>query len=296
MTGHHRENPSGEEGSPPRLLTVSPSRLGVWLDCPKAYRLQYLDRPRPSMAPQRAIISIGNSAHAALSRFWDLERESRTPAGVGRLLGEVWQEAGFDSVERSSRWREAVTGWVVDYLRHIDRDREPVAVERTVALRTPALAITGRVDRVEDRDGDLVVIDYKTGASPPEPDAARTSLALGLYAIALSRMFRRPVRQVELHHLPTGAVVTHRHTEPSLQRKLAEAESIGADLIDAHADYEAHGPSSPSFEARPSALCRWCPVQEHCEEGLRLGPAWPSTAGLERLAAACAQPPEEPAP
>jgi putative RecB family exonuclease len=275
---------------------VSPSRLGVWLDCPKAYRLQYLDRPRPPLAPQRAVASIGSSAHAALSRFWDLAPELRTPAGVRSLVSEVWQEAGFDSAERSTRWREAVTGWVVDYLRHIDRDREPVAVERTVALRTAALAITGRVDRVEDRDGDLVVIDYKTSASPPEAETARTSLALGLYAIALSRMFRRPVRQVELHHLPTGAVVTHRHTEPSLQRKLAEAESIGADLVDAHADYEEHGPSSRVFEARPSALCRWCPVQEHCEEGLRLGPAWPSTAGLERLAAACAQPPEEPAP
>ncbi|HKJ11834.1 MAG TPA: PD-(D/E)XK nuclease family protein [Ornithinimicrobium sp.] len=276
-----------------RLLTVSPSRLALWLDCPKAYRMRYLDRPRPPMPPQRAVVSIGNSAHAALSRFWDLQPHDRTPDGVQGLLGEVWQESGFEGVEQSRWWRRRVAMWLVDYLRGVDRDRDPMAVERTVALPTATLAISGRVDRVEERDGELVVIDYKTSANPPEPHAARTSLALGLYALALSRMFRRPVRRVELHHLPTRSHVAHRHTEISLQRKLVEAESIGEDLIAAHTDFDAHGLGAASFEARPSALCRWCPVQQSCEQGRQVGPAMSGSAGLDRLAAAGAQSAEE---
>jgi len=286
----------GADAAPTRLLSVSPSRLTLWLDCPKAYRLQYLDRPRRPPAPQRAIVSIGNSAHAALSHFWDLPEQERTPQGVMRLLARLWQHAGFDGPQQSMRWQAAVGGWLVDYLRGIDRERQPVALERTVALRTSSLAVTGRVDRVEERGGELVVVDYKAGSSPPAPDAARTSLALGLYAVALSRMFRRPVRQVELHYLPTGERVVHRHTEVALERKLAEAESIGADIALAHADFESRGIDSTSFEARVSALCRWCPVQEQCEQGQRMGPAWPLSAGLDRLTEVAGQPPEAPAP
>ncbi|MGB7447709.1 MAG: PD-(D/E)XK nuclease family protein [Ornithinimicrobium sp.] len=273
---------------------MSPSRLALWLDCPKAYRLQYLDRPRRPPAPQRAIVSIGNSAHAALSHFWDLPPGEQTPDGVRSLLGRLWQHAGFEDPEQSAQWRVLVGRWLVDYLRGTDRENQPVALERTVALRTASLAVTGRVDRVEDRDDELVVVDYKTGSSPPEPDSARTSLALGLYAVALSRMFRRPVRQVELHHLPTGTVVGHRHTELSLTRKLAEAESIGVDIALAHADFETQGAASLLFEARPSALCRWCAVQEHCEQGRRMGPSQPLSAGLERLEQTSGQPPEGP--
>ncbi|CAN5531144.1 PD-(D/E)XK nuclease family protein [soil metagenome] len=268
-----------------RLLSVSPSRLGQWLSCPRAYRMTYLDRPRPAQSPQRAIISIGNSVHATLSQFWDLPAEKRTPQQVQRLLAGLWQVSGFADATDSEHWRRQASVWVVDYLSTIDRTREPVAVERTVAMPTPALAITGRVDRVEDRGGEFVVIDYKTGAGVAEPGGARTSLAMGLYALALSRMFRRPVRTVELHHIPTGMRDAHTHSDESLARKLDEAESIGIDLRRAEDDYASRGAESQMFEPVPSALCRWCPVQAHCEPGLAMGEPQPGGAGLEALAA-----------
>lgn len=282
MTGPEMTVSQVTEPAPPeKLLSVSPSKLGQWLDCPRAYRLTYLDRPRPPKAPQRAIISIGNSTHAALSQFWDLPEGQRTPAQVSALLARLWQRAGFSDDAQSTQWRERATGWVLDYLRGIDRTGQPVAVERTIAMPTQRLAVTGRVDRVEERRGELVVIDYKTGARAPEPGSARTSLALGLYALALSRMFRRPVRQVELHHLPTGSMDTHRHTDESLARKLNEAESIGHDLRAAEADFAAHGAASEAFPARPSGLCRWCAVQAHCPPGLAVGPPHPGWVGLD---------------
>ncbi|MGB3184803.1 MAG: PD-(D/E)XK nuclease family protein [Ornithinimicrobium sp.] len=279
MTSEHR-----------RLLAVSPSRLGQWLSCPRAYRMMYLDRPRPAPSPQRAIISIGNSVHATLSQFWDLPIEERTSAQTRRLLAELWQASGFADLNQSERWRERAAGWVVAYLGTIDRVTEPVAIERTVAMPTPDLAITGRVDRVEERGGELVVIDYKTGAGAATPGAARTSLALGLYALAVSRMFRRPVRTVELHHIPTGMRERHVHTDESLARKLSEAESIGIDLRRAEADFAQRGADSKMFEPVPSALCRWCSVQAHCGPGRAVGPPQPGWAGLDSLAEAIGSP------
>lgn len=270
-----------------RLLKVSPSKLTTWLDCPRSYRLQYVDWPRPERPPQRAILSVGNSAHAALSRFWDLPLSHRVPARVADLVAECWQPVGFRNEAHSQDWRGRVTRWVVDYLREVDRTVDPVASERTVAMPTATLAVEGRVDRVDDRGGALVVVDYKTGRGATEPGTARTSLALGLYALAVARMWRRPCHRVELHHLPSGTVEAHAHTAESLARKLAEAESIGADLqaaLDRLGDQAVPGRSGEDpFPARPSALCTWCPVQAHCPEGMRLGPPQPSWAGLDSL-------------
>ena len=108
---------------------------------------------------------------------------------------------------------------MTEYLRGIDRDRQPLGVERTVSLHTETLAVTGRLDRLDDRDGELVVVDYKTGRARLTDDDARTSLPMALYAVAVAGMFRRPCVRVELHHLPTGDAPGHDPTPETLHRK-----------------------------------------------------------------------------
>jgi putative RecB family exonuclease len=268
-------------GMPRRLYPASPSKLLAWLDCPRRYRMQYLDRPRPAARSQRAHTSIGVATHNALRDFWDLSPVERTPTSVERLVGQSWIEAGFRDPEQSAHWRVRTTRRVTAYLRGIDRDRQPLGVERTVSLHTKTLAVTGRLDRLDDRDGELVVVDYKTGRARLTDDDARTSLPMALYAVAVAGMFRRRCERVELHHVPTGEVFTHQHTPESLQRKIAEAESIASDLGRADADYAELGGESPLFAPRVSPICAWCDFRAHCPEGQLVGPEKSDWAGLE---------------
>ena len=266
---------------PTPLYTGSPSKLLAWLDCPRRYRMQYLDRPRPTARPQRAHTSVGLATHNALRDFWDLPPQERTPAAVVELVRTSWIDVGFRDPEQSAAWRMRVRQAVTDYLRTTDRDRQPVGIERSVSLKTDEVAITGRVDRLDDRDGELVVVDYKTGRQVPTDDDARTSLPLALYAVAASRMFRRACHRVELHHVPSGTVATHVHTDESLARKVAEAESIASDLRRADASYQDTGVESPHFPPRTSALCSWCDYRAHCPEGQQMGPEKSDWEGLE---------------
>jgi putative RecB family exonuclease len=268
-------------GMPKRLYAASPSRLLAWLDCPRRYRMQYLDRPRPAPRPQRAHTSIGVATHNALRDFWDLPPAERTPIAVERLVRQSWIDVGFRDPEQSADWRVRTTERVTAYLRGIDRNRQPLGVERTVSLRTPSLAVTGRVDRLDDRDGELVVVDYKTGRARLTDDDARTSLPLALYAVAAAGMFRRPCVRVELHHLSTGEVLAHEHTPESLQRKVVEAESIASDLRRVDADFADQGVGSKLFGPRVSPICMWCDFRAHCPEGQQIGPEKSDWAGLE---------------
>ena len=268
-------------GMPTPLYSGSPSRLLAWLDCPRRYRMQYLDRPRPQARPQRAHTSVGIATHNVLRDFWDLPAGHRTPAGVAELVRTSWIDVGFRDPEQSAAWRLRVRDAVTEYLRVSDRDNQPVGIERSVSLKTDEVAITGRIDRLDDRDGELVVVDYKTGRQVPTDDDARTSLPLALYAVAAARMFRRPCRRVELHHVPSGTVASHEHTEESLARKIAEAESIASDLRRADADFKEVGVESTRFAPRTSAICSWCDFRAHCPEGQQMGPEKSDWAGLE---------------
>jgi putative RecB family exonuclease len=268
-------------GMPRRLYPASPSKLLAWLDCPRRYRMQYLDRPRPATRPPRAHTSVGVATHGVLRDFWDLPTGERTPTGVERLVRRSWIDVGFRDPEQSADWRARTTRRVTDYLRGVDRERQPLGVERTVSLHTETLAVTGRLDRLDDRDGELVVVDYKTGRAQLSDDDARTSLPLALYAVAVAGMFRRRCLRVELQHLPTGEVLGHEHTPETLQRKVDEAESIASDLRRADADYAALGTQSQLFEPAVSPICRWCDFRAHCPAGQLAGPEKSDWAGLE---------------
>src|SRR6516165_9081370 len=200
----------GFEGMPRRLYTCTPTRLSTWLDCPRRYRMTYLDRPPPPKGPPWAHNSLGASVHNALAGWWRLPLRERTVAAAGTLVDRGWIDEGFADETQSVRQRERAIAMVEGYVAGLDPADEPLGVERTVGTRTDKIAVSGRIDRLDARP-ELVVVDYKTGRHVLTTDDARSSMALALYALAAGRALRRPCHQVELHHLPTGEVIAWSH-------------------------------------------------------------------------------------
>ncbi len=273
-------------GMPQRLFRASPSRLLAWVDCPRRYRMQYLDRPSPPQRAQRAHTSVGVAVHNALRDWWDLAPQARTPQAGAELVRTSWIDSGFKDADQSLRWRERAQAQVVDYLTDVDPVEQPLGIERTVSLKTDVFTLQGRIDRLDDRGAELAVVDYKTSRREPTDDDARTSLPMALYAAAAWKMFRRRCVRVELHHVPTGTVAAHEHTGESLQRKIAEAESIARDAQRAEADYAEHGVGSGRFPAAVGPLCQWCDFRAHCPEGQAFGVEKSGWAALEDAAPA----------
>jgi RecB family exonuclease len=265
----------GFEGMPRRLYSCTPTRLATWLDCPRRYRMSYLDRPVPPKGPPWAHNSLGASVHNALASWWRLPLARRTPDAAGGLVTRGWINEGFADDEQSGRYRQWARQMVEGYAATLDPADEPVGVERTVATRTDLIAVSGRIDRLDSRpsaDGgtELVVVDYKTGRHVLTVDDARSSLALALYAMAAARSLRRDCNRVELHHLPTGAVIAWEHTPDTLARHLRRAEDIAAECADA--DDKMRAGLTPEswdsvFPPRPSPMCGWCDFLRHCEQG-----------------------------
>jgi RecB family exonuclease len=267
----------GFDGMPRRLYSCTPTRLATWLDCPRRYRMSYLDRPAPPKGPPWAHNSVGASVHNALAGWWRLPLARRTVAAAGALVTQGWITEGFASAEQSARYRDWARSLVEQYVSGLDPADEPVGVERTVATRTDRIAVSGRIDRLDARprsDGDqgteLVVVDYKTGRHLLSVDDARSSLALAIYALAASRVLRRDCRRVELHHLPSGQVLAWEHTAASLERHLRRAEDIADECAAADERMRAPLPREnydEVFPPRPGPGCSWCDYLRGCKEG-----------------------------
>ncbi|MEU9843170.1 PD-(D/E)XK nuclease family protein [Actinomadura sp. NPDC048032] len=263
--------------------------MNTWLDCPRRYRMTYLDRPMPPKGPPWAHNSVGASVHNALAGWWRLPVHERSPEAAGRLLLRGWLTDGFRDEAQSAQWRERAREMTERYVAGLDPSDEPLGVERTVATRTDRIAVSGRIDRLDARGSELVVVDYKTGRHVLTADDARGSLALAIYAVAASRVLRRPCRRVELHHLPSGEVAVWEHTDESLARHIRRAEQIAAEAAAADDAYRAgagkragvprpregevdHAPHDELFPPRPGNLCSWCDFARHCPEGREAAP------------------------
>src|SRR3954452_11428613 len=254
-------------GMPRRLFPATPSKLATFSDCPRRYRFAYVDRPTPPKGHAWAHNSVGSAVHAALRSWWELPVPKRPPGAARQLLYSVWSPAGFRDEEQADRWRARAAGWLTDYVAGLDAADEPVGTERTVGAITERLALSGRIDRIDQRGDELVVVDYKTGRVPCTEDEARGSPALAIYVLGVRRTLRRACSRVELHHLPSGTVAAFEHTERSLANHVRRAEDIATDIETATealaggADADAESPPVTGQQ------CSWCDFRPACPAG-----------------------------
>jgi RecB family exonuclease len=276
---------------PERLFVCTPSKLGTYLDCPRRYRYAYVDRPAPPKGPPWAHNSLGASVHTALRNWYALPADRRRPEALGTLLKATWVREGYRDEEQEREVFRRALDWLESYVGTLDPDDEPLGVERVVAVKTAVLAFNGRADRIDSRPGPdgphLVIVDYKTGRSGLDADDARGSQALALYAYAAERVFRRPCRRVELHHLPTGTVAAHDHTADSLARQVGRAEDTARDIMAAEKAVADGADPDDAFPTTPGLLCTWCDYRRTCPAG--------ASAPVKQPWAAVERPPPPPA-
>ncbi|MDT4991984.1 MAG: putative RecB family exonuclease [Actinoplanes sp.] len=266
----------GFAGMPERLFVCTPSKLGAYEDCPRRYRYSYVDRPTPPKGPPWAHNSLGASVHTALKNWYSLPADRRAAEALPTLLKGTWVREGYrDTDQERAAYRRALA-WIESYVATLDPADEPLGVERVVATKTGVLAFNGRVDRIDSRPGpagpEAVIVDYKTGRTGLGADDARGSQSLALYAYAAQRVFRRPCHRVELHHLPTGTVASHEHTDESLARQLSRAEGTARDIIAAGKAVAAGADPDDEFPTNPGSLCSWCDFRRSCPAGAAAKP------------------------
>jgi len=249
----------------PIIGALSPSRAGDFMTCPLLYRFRVIDQlpERPAPAAVR-----GTLVHAVLERLYDLPAAGRTPAAARELLLPEWRRlleeepayAGLfaHDAEREA-WLEQAAAMLDRYFRMEDPRRlEPAQRELYVeAVLDSGLLLRGYIDRLDVApNGDIRVVDYKTGSAPGPEFEAKALFQMKFYALVLWRLRGVVPRMLQLMYLGNGEVLRYSPDEDDLR---ATERKI-------HALWQAieRAVRTKQWHARRSRLCDWCDHQALC--------------------------------
>ncbi|PYY38209.1 ATP-dependent helicase [Curtobacterium sp. MCPF17_046] len=171
----------GDEPVPP-TVSVSPSRIGTFEECPVHWFAQTFGGGAPSPA-----MGIGTIVHEAMEHATEIDVESLWQRVEGR-----WDELTFESPwiadRERARTRRMIEG-LSDYLRTTaSAGRRLLGAESSFALVTGPARVRGSIDRIEvDPDGRISIVDLKTGRSmPSEKNDMPAHPQLAAYQLAVA--------------------------------------------------------------------------------------------------------------
>lgn len=260
LPGVRARGPS--EGLVPDDAGFSPSQAMSFETCPRRYALErHLgigDEPSVYMA-------FGSLVHAAAERAdraaIAMGRDGATSQDALTALAEVFDPADFGGRPWSDHWfRRAEHALTRLYDAAPPGTWQVAFVERPLELSIDGERWRGRADRIDHRDDEVRIVDYKTGTNAPKVAEAAEGLQLGFYVLAAEAdpdvAALGTIAAAELWYPQVAAKhVTTRSFD------LANREAVRARLAAIAADIRAE-----RFPAVVNARCDRCPVRILCDE------------------------------
>lgn len=258
--------------------SISPSRITTFTDCPRMFQYQAVERLEQ---PPTIWTLKGTLVHAALEGLFAVAPAERSvEVAIARLREATATLAIADGFELLALDEAATSAFVEDaetLVRNYFTLEDPRQVDAVgIELRLEAeLEIGGGLDAVPlrgildrlDRDGDgnLVVVDYKTGRAPG-PGRERSKMAgVETYALLCERVLGvRPVT-VRLLYLRAPLVVERAVVPATVTRQERRAVEVWRAITRAHA--------AGAFRPSPGPLCRYCAFADRCEGAALVGAA-----------------------
>lgn len=247
--------------TPLRLETLSPSRASDFKLCPQLFKYKAIDK---IAVPPTVYQARGTTAHLALQRLFDDDAPDRTPERLYDLFREAWVELKpeefpelFDDVEEERSWGIESLKILANYFDVEDPSTfDPLDRELDMLEDIGDLTIRGILDRIEERDGDLVITDYKTGKAPPERYALPAFFALKIYALLIRQRLGRTPIALRLMYLNGPTVYEIPVNDAQLDAMERQLNALWATIDRA---IEAN-----HFPPRTGNLCGWCSFQDRC--------------------------------
>jgi putative RecB family exonuclease len=244
--------------------SLSPSKVTSFRDCALAFRFSAIDRlpEEPTVWTVR-----GTLVHQVLEQlFWHHDRGGRTLRTAASEFDEVWATLQADpefaalalTGEEADEFRAEAWGLVRNYFDLEDPNEvTPVGIELLLEARIADLRLRGIIDRLDlTPEGELVVVDYKTGRAPSPAHEQSKLIGVHIYALLCDEVFgRRPV-EVRLLHLKEPIAISTAPSDQSLRGQRQRAVAVWSAIERACREED--------FRPHPSALCNFCNYRAFC--------------------------------
>lgn len=191
-------------------LNLSHYQIDDYLTCPLKYK--YVHLLRVPVLREHTIV-YGAALHRAVQAYNNRRLHGQTMP-LEDLIDTFeahWVNEGFISREHEERRLQEGRDALARFHAFAGPRQPPTAVEKRFRFEVGNDNVTGFLDRVDEREGETVIIDYKSSSVRDHKAAdkeARESRQLALYALAHRESVGQLPDRVELHFLtPSGVIV-----------------------------------------------------------------------------------------
>ena len=240
-------------------LALSHYAIEDYRACPRRY--YYAHRAQVPLPP-RWNAAYGTAVHHAIAVFLQ-HRLRGMPIAVDDVLGayrEAWSNEGFLNPQHEEHVFQTGERALRDLVAAEEAaGRPPLAVEADFRFRLGNDLVSGRFDRIDERDAGIVLVDYKTTRVEDRAEAnarAKESIEkgqLGLYALGYLETRGAMPAAAELRFVGAGVEGRAEVTPPALEaarRRVTEA---------------AAGIRAARFGATPDPFtCARCDYRTYC--------------------------------
>ncbi|HDQ43920.1 MAG TPA: PD-(D/E)XK nuclease family protein [bacterium] len=243
------------------VINLSHYQIDDYLTCPLKYKYVHILH----LPFFHHTIVYGKAVHAAVETYFKHKMGGYPVTSDDLFIAyrAAWRNIGFLSREHEERRFESGRSAIRRFFEREEASGHvPRQIEEPFSFMMERNRIAGRWDRVDVRDGSVVIVDFKTSEVYRQEEAdkkTRESLQLAIYAMAYAETHGELPEAVELHFLESGLVGSFRHTEKTLGKFREKMDGAASGIR--RREYAA----TPGYNA-----CRFCAYVEICPSAARV--------------------------
>jgi putative RecB family exonuclease len=243
--------------------SLSPSRVEKFTSCPLAFRFASIEKlpERPSIHTTR-----GSLVHRALELAYARTPAERTRDAFVASLAVARHEflslpelAGLGLDDEQQATLDAECRELVErYLTMEDPTAvHAIGIELRLSADVGTLGLRGVIDRLDRRDdGELVVVDYKTGRAPTINWEQKSLAGVHFYSFLCEQVLGRRPAVIRLMYLSSGETIEATPSEQSVRFITTRTTAVWQAVERAC--------QTGDFRPRPGAMCGSCSFQAWC--------------------------------
>ncbi len=235
------------------------TQLAAFKTCPLQYKFAHVLKV-PVFG--KSTFSFGKTMHNTLQRYFTLWLERSEENSEGLLVSEDelmsayeshWQDDWYQDDGNREEYRSKGENQLHAYFKSIKNNPpKPLFIEQGFTLKFGDIVIKGQIDRIDEFEDGVEVIDYKTG-NPKEKLAKEDKEQLLMYQIAVRDVLGLNPKKLTFHYLEDNSTV-------SFIGKDDELVKLQEDIVDRVVQIR-----NSSFDPTPGFSCNYCDFKDICD-------------------------------
>ena len=236
-------------------MRLSKSKINCYLKCPREFKYRYIDEIE---VPPNEYMALGSDVHLIAENYAKIYGDN--PQENPRYYLDLIAEESDINIEDVDIHLDSLASFFEEIF--IEKDYKLFSQEEYLTNETHNF--TGITDIIlENPDGDLIVIDYKTGSSS---SFSKYRLELGYYKMLVENAYDRKVIGAGIFFTKNNKLRLLKFEDESNKRKYMCQDELeeGLDTL-----YEVReNINAGKFPKNHQYICRFCTYENHCYKDL----------------------------